>query len=438
MKTLLNKALEVCDAVEIYRRTVSNVSVDMKFSEIQSVDSSLKTEIALRLIKGNQMGTAVATSLEDETLIERALTSLKHQNSEAVTFLNEPITEVMCYSEPLEALSLDAMVALVHRYNAIFSELDQTMDTAIGLEKTAKEVEILNSNGFNEVYRYTNLESSIGILNAQGFRSASQSFSKGNYYELNKSDFERVYHFHKLGETPIELGNEKMPVVFDGSVMGALMLRVLAGVNGGNVVKGLSPLTNRLGDKIFSKILTIRDDATYPYGCNSFRFDDEGTPAQNTVLVEKGILKGYLLNTKQAEKLGGLATGNSQKRNLFSKEIEDSPSIYDTNLIVEGVSIPDEDLIRGIKRGLFITGVMGAHTGNIIQGEFSLNISSGFLIEDGVFKGKVKGAMIAGNIYDLFQHVEAIGTDLKVMKSIFYNMGYAPMVLFKEAHIVGK
>jgi len=81
---------------------------------------------------------------------------------------------------------------------------------------------------------------------------------------------------------------------------------------------------------------------------------------------------------------------------------------------------------------------MGAHTGNVNRGDFSLNISSGYLIENGELQGQVKGAMIAGNIYDLFKNVEAIGTHYEVMRSIFYHMGYSPMVLFKEASIVGK
>ena len=117
---------------------------------------------------------------------------------------------------------------------------------------------------------------------------------------------------------------------------------------------------------------------------------------------------------------------------------EDAPTVFDTNLIVEGDSLPDDEIIKGVKRGLYITGVMGAHTGNINQGEFSMNISSGFLIEDGVFKGKVKGAMIAGNIYELFKSIEAIGTKMEPMRSIFYHMGYAPMVKFSEVNIIGK
>jgi len=217
-----------------------------------------------------------------------------------------------------------------------------------------------------------------------------------------------------------------------------MMLRVLGGVNGGNVIKHISPVENKLGEKVFSENITIRDDATYAYGVNTMAFDDEGTTAQNTVIYEKGILKNYLMSQSHAKKLNGKPTGNAIKRALFSKEIEDAPTVFETNLIVEGNRIPDEALLKGIKRGLLITGVMGAHTGNIIQGEFSLNVSSGFLIEEGKLVGKVKGAMIAGNIYDMFKDIEAIGTALEPMRGIFYHMGYSPMVKFGGVNIVGK
>lgn len=438
MRELLEKALKICDSAEIYQRNMDRLTATVKFGEVHSIEADKKTEISLRIIKENRMGTAVATSLEDDTIIDRALISLENQQSEAGGFSNEAFNEVTCASETVEDLNSEKLVGLAMGYSDNMKRVAPEISNSIEISKTLKRVSILNSEGFEHSYSYSNLDTQIVILNDQGFRSVSRSYSQGDFYEVHQEDLEGLVRLHQLGSKPMELGNERMPVIFDGTVMGALMLRVLGGVNGGNVVKGISPINGKIGDELFSDKITIRDDATLEYGCNSFAFDDEGTPAQNTMLFEKGVLKGYLMSRSQAEKLGGYPTGNAQKRTLFSKEIEDVPAIFDTNLIIEGASIPDEDLLKKVNRGLYITGVMGAHTGNIIQGEFSLNISSGYLIENGVLVGKVKGAMIAGNIYDLFKNIEAIGTERKPMRSIFYYMGYSPMVLFKEANIVGK
>lgn len=438
MRALLEKALAVCDHAEVYVRDVYSTTVAVRLGKMQGVNANKKQEVALRMVKEGNMGFAVGSSLEDETVIERALISLKHQKSEAVPFSNAPIAEVVCASEAVQKLTTEDLVHMAFDLSDRLKRIAPDVSTGVTIQRELKEVSLANSSGFDGKYAYSNLSIALTTFTPQGFYGENKSYSGSDMPNITDADLEALIAFHRLGESPLSLENEKMPVIFSGSVMGALMLRVLGGVHGGNVLKEVSPLKDKIGTQIFSDKLTIRDDGTLAQGCNTVAFDDEGTPTQNTVLVEKGVLKSYLLGNAHAEKLGMSPTGNAFKRTLFSKEIEDVPAIFDTNLILEGDTIPDEDIIRSIKRGLFINGVMGAHTGNINQGEFSLNISSGFLIEDGVLKGKVKGAMIAGNIYELFKNVEAIGRKQEVMHSIFYEMGYSPMVLFSEANIVGK
>lgn len=438
MKTLLDKALLVCDAAEVYQRDISSTQVTIRFGKMQGVKSEKKTEIAIRIVKDGNMGTAVGTSLEDETLLERALISLENQKSEATAFPNDDFEVVQSATDEVQHMTTEEFVKQALNLSDRIKSEAPDVSTAIIMNKTIKRVSLMNSSGFEGTYDYTNIATALYTLNQQGFYSNSLEYSGAGLPVISDDDIQSLIMFHRLSDHPVQLENEKMPVIFDGNVMGSLMLRVLGGVNAGNVIKEVSPLAGKIGESLFSNKITIRDDGTYPYGCNTYAFDDEGTPSQNTVLYENGVLKRYLASQSHAAKLGVKATGNAQKRTLFSKEIEDAPSIYDSNLVIEGDSIPDETLIKNVKRGLFITGVMGAHTGNINQGEFSMNISSGYLIENGEFVGKVKGAMIAGNIYDLFKNIEAIGTQKKVMRSIFYHMGYSPMVLFGDANIVGK
>lgn len=438
MKNLLENALEICDSAEVYLRKVSSTSVSMLMDEIQGIESEKKTEVSLRIVKDGKMGAAIATSLDDETIIERALISLNHQGSEATAFENISFEKVLCETEEVKNLTTQMMVEnlvlLSERINSFSPELKFGLE----INKEIKDVFLINSSGFEGNYTHTKLGQSIHTLNAKGFYNVSKEYTGTKINTISDEDIKALVALHHLEEYPVSLNNEKLPVIFSGTVMGAMMLRVLAGVNAGNVMKEISPVAGKLGEKIFSEKITIRDDGTLPYGVNTFAFDDEGTKAQNTVLYEKGILKNLLASQSHARKLGIPASGNAIKRALFSKEIEDAPTVFESNLIVEGDCISDIDLIKNVKRGLYITGVMGAHTGNINQGEFSLNISSGYLIENGEFTGKVKGAMIAGNIYDLFKEVEAIGTNLEPMRGIFYHMGYSPMVKFSSVNIVGK
>jgi len=438
MKTLLEKALKVCDSAEVYYREVFSTNLSILTGEMQGIESEKKTEISLRIVKNNQMGAAIATSLDDDSIITRALISLENQTSEADLFTCEAYPEVVSASEAVKNLKTETMVDMAFEMVNRVKAIDDQVTFGVNMTKVIKNVRLMNSSGFDGAYDYTNMEIDLFTLTPQGFYNASKEFTSGDIPVVTDADIVELIHHHHLENQPITLENEKMPVVFSGNCMGSLMLRVVGGVSGGNITKEVSPLCGKLNQTIFSEKLTIRDDATLSLGCNSFAFDDEGTPAQNTVLYEKGVLKNYLTSVGHAKKLGGKPTGNAIKRALFSKEIEDAPTVFESNLIVEGDSIPDSELIGGIKRGLFISGVMGAHTGNINQGEFSMNISSGYLIENGKFVGKVKGAMIAGNIYEMFKNIEAIGTEVEPMRSIFYHMGYSPMVLFSEVNIVGK
>lgn len=438
MKSLLEKALKVCDHAEVYQREIFKTATSINQGEMDAIESEKKTEISLRIVKGDGMGSAIATSLDDETIIERALISLEHQKTEPAVFPNEPIKEVMSSSDEVKALSTEEMVEMAFELSNRLAAAAPGIATGVELSKEIKTVKLVNSSGMDASYDYTNMALFLYTKNDQGFYGAGKEYSGGKIPVVRDADIEKLVQFHKLGDNPVTLDNEKMPVIFAGNVMGALMLRVLGGVNGGNVIKEISPLKDKIGTKVFSDKITIRDDGHLILGCNTCGFDDEGTPSKNTMLYEQGVLKNYLMTIGQAGKLNLEPTGNAVKRTLFSKEIEDAPGIFDTNLVIEGEHVPDADIIKGIQRGLLITGVMGAHTGNINQGEFSLNISSGYLIENGELVGKAKGSMISGNIYDLFQKVEAIGSEYEVMRSIFYHMGYSPMVLFSEANIVGQ
>lgn len=438
MRQLLNKALSAADSGEVYKRDVNSITVDVKLGKLKDIKSEKKREVSLRLTKNGLMGSSVSTSLEDDTLVDRALIALENQKSDAVEFPNEPPRMVFSFSPEVDQLSSEDLTEMAFDLSHRLQEKAPDIPTGVRVHKNIKRISLLNSAGFNETYDYSNLSVSINTLTDKGFMGSSKEYASGKIPDITDRDLDRLIQRHRLGQEKITMGNEKIPVIFSGNVMGALMLRVLGGVHGGNVLKGTSPLQDKIGEQLFSENITIRDDGKMAFGVNTCLFDDEGTPSKNTLLYEKGVLKNYLVNIQQGKKLGQEPTGNALKRTLFSKEIEDSPSVFDTNLIIEGDHQEDELIIKGIPRGLLITGVMGAHTGNINRGDFSLNISSGYLIEKGELKGQVKGAMIAGNIYDLFKKVEAIGTHYEVMRSIFYHMGYSPMVLFKEASIVGK
>lgn len=430
------------DAVEIYSRRNESSKVLLKSGTINQVNTENKMEIAIRVVSDGNLGAAVSTSFDDDTLVERAVLSLKHQKSEPMPFPNATKACVKSVCDDILSCDLEAHVDKINALNKRILKIDADLDLSIVSTMGIKDTYMCNSNGFSDGYSNTYVDQSLKTMTKQGFTGVTTSRASATLESFSDEEIMSFVKRHHLSETPVEFEGGRMPVIFSGSAMGSLMMRLLGGVNGGNVNKNTSPLKDKLGEQVFSTKLTVIDDATYPYGVNTRAFDDEGTPSQCTTIVDNGELKSFLVTQDQAVKLTKKfektinPTGNATKRTFFSKEIEDAPSVSETNLIVDGKRTPDEDLISSIEYGLLITSVMGAHTGNIVAGEFSLNIGAGYLIEKGKLKGKVQGAMIAGNIYDFFKEIEGLGTTEEVMTGIFYPIGISPMVSFKEANII--
>lgn len=251
MKSILEKALKVSDSAEVYYREGLSTTVSIERGKIKEILSNKKNEVSLRIVKDGNMGTAVGTSLEDETLLDRALLSLKHQKSEPVAFPNEPMSEV--YSESAEVIEMttEDLVALAKDVSSRLENAASNVPTGVSVTKEVKVVRLVNSSGFDDGYTFTNILLGMNTYNEKGFHGASKEYSGAKVPTVRQADIDRLLERHRLDDKPVSLGNEKMPVIFSGNVMGALMLRVLGGVNGGNVVKELSPMCGKMGLKCF-------------------------------------------------------------------------------------------------------------------------------------------------------------------------------------------
>ncbi|MDF2590846.1 MAG: peptidase modulator of gyrase [Clostridia bacterium] len=438
MEKLFDKVLQCSDGGDLFKKEEQTSSVVMLQGVVQKIQGKKAVDLALRIVKDNNMGSAVSTSVEDDTIIERALISCKYQKQEPVQFTEKTPSIVQCFDKKVSDMSVEELAAEGQRVLDIFKKHEPGIIPDIYISNAIRNIHVINSKGFDNSYDKTEYSISLSTKTAKGFTEIHDMLEASNYQQFSEEDIARIITKHKISQNRIGVDTGKMPVIFGGKAMGSLMMRFLAGIKASSVFKGISPLEGKLAEQVFSKEITIRDNGMLTFGIGSCPFDDEGVATANTLLVEKGELKGYLAGISDAVKLQVSPTGNSFKRTLFTQDIEDAPALDSTNLLIEGNNIPDEKLIKDIKYGIYVDSVMGAHTGNIIAGEYSLNIGCGYLIQDGEFTGKVMNAMVAGNIYEDFKKIAAIGTRNEVMRTIFYSMGYSPMILFKDLSIVGK
>jgi PmbA protein len=208
----------------------------------------------------------------------------------------------------------------------------------------------------------------------------------------------------------VKVETQKAPVVFEPRTARTLLDNLYEAVHGMSIYRQESFLAGKLGEKVASEHVTVIDDGTIPGLFGTSPFDDEGVPSRRTVVMERGVLKSYLLNTYAARKLGMKTTGNA------SRGLTGNAGIGHGNLFIEkGVQTP-EQIVAGIANGFYVTELMGFGV-NIVTGDYSRG-ASGLWIRNGELAFAVSEVTIAGNLKDMLLGLEAAGSDLEFRGSV--------------------
>jgi TldD protein len=176
--------------------------------------------------------------------------------------------------------------------------------------------------------------------------------------------------------------------------------------------KGTSAFAGRLGQKVASDLVTVVDDGTIPNRRGSLNVDDEGTPTGRTVLIENGILRGYLQDRLNARLMGMAATGNGRRESYAHAPM---PRMTNTFMLA-GADDPAE-ILKSVKNGLYAVAFGGGQV-DITSGKFVFSAAEAYLIEDGRLTAPVKGATLIGNGPDALTRVSRVGRDLKMDEGI--------------------
>ena len=198
-----------------------------------------------------------------------------------------------------------------------------------------------------------------------------------------------------------------LPVVLSSEAGGTMVHEAIGhGLEADLVQAGSSVYRGRIGETVASELVTVVDDATIPYARGSHGFDGEGTPGQRTVLVENGVLKGYLYDRLSAMKDGCASTGNGRRESYRAR-----PIVRMTNtLIAPGKSDP-AGIVGSVASGLFVRRMGGGQV-NTVTGDFVFEVSEGYLIENGVVGEPVRGATLTGNGPEVLKKITMVGNDL--------------------------
>jgi len=216
----------------------------------------------------------------------------------------------------------------------------------------------------------------------------------------------------------------QVPVVFDPETARSLLSHIFDAVRGDAIYRSASFLTGKLQQKIANENITILDDGLRPGGFGSRPFDGEGIPSSVTQVIEKGVLRNYLLNCYTARKLGLRTTGNA------ARGVAGPPGVGPKNFYMLAGPHSPEEIVRSVDNGLYVTELIGFGV-NTVTGDYSRG-AGGIWVRKGEFAYPVEEVTIAGNLADMLNHVEMVGSDLEFRSALA-----APTLLISGLTVAG-
>lgn len=427
------------DAYEIMVSHSRDLSIEAKGGKLDSFKCAEPSGVAIRLLCGQGLGFSYSTALDDGSLsrmIEGAVVAAQVQSPDPAFVLPEPAPSYpdtpgiydANLSQVPENLKVERALELERLVLALDPRVKRVRKCAYG--ESIYSFYLRNSHGLIAEYRGSLASCSVSaVAEAEGDAQTGWDFGFSPGFDGIEIDKIAAGAAAKatslLGATTIP--TMRCPVVFDNRVATELLELAAASFMGENVHKGKSLFAGKLGESVFSDLVTVRDNGLLPGGMGTSPCDGEGVPQQDTLLVSQGVLQGFLYDSYWGKKMGSRSTGNSVRGG-----VKGAPRMEAHNLYIEPGGNGREALLAGVGKGVLITDVMGMHTANRISGDFSVG-AAGFYLEDGAIRHPVKGIAIAGNLLDLFRGIDMVADDLR-----FYGAAGSPAFRVAALDVSGR
>lgn len=414
MEKLLEMARKAADQAEAYAHEQVTDSVTFQDAKLHDIETNFLSGVSLRIVKGGRLGFAYTRNLIDrQELLDNALRSLGGGVEAPYEFPATRKTHNLdTYDPAVKALS---GAELVEEADRICQSLkSSTSGEIMAATYTNREtLRIINTKGA-DLNRQCSEGGSFCEIFYPGTGSGFGGIRKGKGLDrMPESQLCEIACLYGRGLKAVEPKGGLMKVLFMPNSMITLLWRLAAGLSGRSIYENISPVAQKLGEKIYSEKLTVLDnplDDKYP---GSRAFDDEGTACAPLTLVDRGVLGSFYYDLNYAKKLGTASTGHGYRTGPWGGDpitLKPGPTLC--HLFIKPGEASLEKLIGMMDRGLVVEGALGAHSGNIPNGDYSVGVSPGLYVENGEIMGRVKDAMVAGNIYQTLKDVVELGDTL--------------------------
>jgi TldD protein len=410
------------DYADLYFQSTYSESWVMEDSIIKSGSFDIDRGVGVRATSGEKTGFAYADDIVMPALLqaaEAARSIVKQGQDKSVQAWHQlPGHKLYLPIDPLHSLSEDDKVSLLQRVDAYIRQKDtRVVQVTVSLAGEYETILVMASDGHlgADVRPLVRFNVSL-IVEQNGRRETGYAGGGGrfNYQYFLQDNLAFEYADEALRQALVNLDATEapagpMPVVLGPGWPGVLLHEAVGhGLEGDFNRKGISVYSGRKGEKVASSLCTIVDNGTLPDRRGSLNIDDEGTPTQNNVLIENGILKNYMMDKRNARLMGEKSTGNGRRESYAHLPIPRMTNTY----MLAGQSDPQE-IIASVKKGLYAVNFGGGQV-DITSGKFVFSASEAYLIENGKIGAPVKGATLIGNGPDVLTKVSMVGNDLKL------------------------
>ncbi|MCS6775454.1 MAG: TldD/PmbA family protein [Chloroherpetonaceae bacterium] len=441
------------DFAEVYGERTESIRIPMEENKIQGAETRISMGAGIRVIHGEKQGYAYSDDLSLESLLEAARVAAYIAEG-GYAAPPQPISRQTAPDyypirfAPSEA-DVRGKVQLVQRANAAAHAQDpRVRQVQVSYADNTREILVANSEGLFITDQQTMLLFRVVVMAVQG-KEAQMGFYGGGgrigmeYFEANPPE---CLAAEAVRQAIVQLGAAEapagtMPVVIDNAWGGVWLHEAVGhGLEADFNRKRTSIYSDRIGEKVASELCTVVDDATLLNKRGSINIDDEGVPGQRKVLIEKGVLRGYMHDRLNARLMGARSTGSGRRQ-----DYQCIPMPRMTNTFLEPGEYTPDEIIGSVTRGFYAKNFSGGQV-DISNGNYVFNVTEGYLIEHGKIGRPVRNATLIGNgPNDLTRVVKVgcnwaidpgIGTCGKDGQAVPVGVGM-PMILVSEMTVGG-
>jgi TldD protein len=417
---VIRKALERGgDFSEVYIENRISRQIVMEESKFRSGLYGISQGAGVRVISGNKTGYAYTDEVTEEKLMRAAevaaFVATTGTPVQTVSLKETEYKSFITIEMPLGEIADEQRIEVIKRADQAAMSYDPRIRMAlVDYYDEVRGRVIANSEGLYLRDELPLLFFIVQVMSADGKarHMARERLSMHSGFEMFSKDTPEKVAGNAAREAVAMLDAEEAPAGVMDVVMqngwGGVLVHEAVGhpLEADNIAKGIGAFTGKLGQKVASECFTMVDDGTLPGHRGTTNYDDEGTPGQRNVLIENGVLKGFMTDILSARQLDMRRTGNGRRESFRFIPI---PRM--TNTFIEQGRDNPADILASTKRGIYVQSLSGGSV-NPVTGVFNFTCREAYLIENGKKTRPIRGATLIGSCMDVISNVDAVGNDL--------------------------